>query len=211
MTIRTTFLDTATAVRALLAVPAIEDRWELPSALELMTVGDLTGHLVRAVTTVGRYLDSPAADGPLLDAPGYLMSVDGLDGDITSELHRGIRARAAEEAREGPAAARDTWDRTLADLRTRLGREPTDRRVAVLGGRAMALDDYLVTRLLELVVHADDLAASLDVAPPEFPPAATEAVIDCLLEVARRRHGDLAVVRAFTRRERDVAEALRVL
>ena len=75
----------------------------------------------------------------------------------------------------------------------------------------MLLDDYLITRLLEVVVHTDDLAVSLGIEPPDFPRPATAAVIDCLLEVARRRHGDIAVVRAFTRRERDRPEALRVL
>ncbi|MFA5884848.1 MAG: hypothetical protein WDA60_13420 [Acidimicrobiia bacterium] len=39
---------------------------------------------------------------------------------------------------------------------------------------------------------------------------AATLVIHCLVDTARRRHGDLAVVRALTRRERDVHDALRV-
>ena len=75
----------------------------------------------------------------------------------------------------------------------------------------MTLDDYLVTRLIELVVHTDDLAVSLDVAAPPIPAAATGLVITTLVEVARIRHGDTAVLRALTRRERDAVAALRVL
>jgi hypothetical protein len=74
----------------------------------------------------------------------------------------------------------------------------------------MRLDDYLETRLVELVVHDDDLATSVDV-PTELPGEALELAIDHLVAVARFRHGDLAVVRALARRERDISEALRVI
>ncbi len=211
MSLRQVFLETAALVRPLLDHPTLTDRWDEPSALELMTVGEVAAHLTRAVTTVQRYLDEPIPHTPLLDAPGYLTSVDGLADDITTSLHRQIRERAAIEARGGPTLVRTTWDEALERLTTRLAGEPPDRRIGVFGGRAMLLDQYLVTRILELVVHGDDLATSLALPPPAFDPPITGVVIDCLLEVARRRHGDLAVVRAFTRRERDTSEALRVL
>ena len=72
------------------------------------------------------------------------------------------------------------------------------------------LDEYLRTRLVELTVHIDDLAISVDVAP-SVPAEAYAAAMDVLVAVGRRRHGDLAVLRALTRRERDQVEALRVL
>ncbi len=211
MSLRELFLETAALVRPLLDQPALTKRWGEPSALELMTVGEVAAHLTRAVATVERYLDAPVPEVPLLDAPGYMTSVDGLADDITAPLHRQIRERAATEARGGPTLVRTTWDEALEHLATRLPGEPPDRRIGVFGGRAMLLDQYLVTRILELVVHGDNLATSLALPPPAFGPPTTGVVIDCLLEVARRRHGDLALVRAFTRRERDTAEALRVL
>ena len=61
------------------------------------------------------------------------------------------------------------------------------------------------------MVHGDDLAVSLGVDPPLLPPAATGLVIATLVEVARIRHGDIAVVRALARRERDAVDALRVI
>jgi hypothetical protein len=89
--------------------------------------------------------------------------------------------------------------------------ERPGRLVQVYGGLVLSLDDYLVTRLIELVVHADDLAASLGTAPPALPPAATQLVITTLVEVARIRPGDAATVRALTRRDRDAVDALRVI
>jgi hypothetical protein len=64
---------------------------------------------------------------------------------------------------------------------------------------------------VELVVHADDLAASVGVEPTPPQPAATAVAIDVLVGVARVRHGDMAVLRALARRERDTVRALRVL
>lgn len=216
MTIRATFLEAALLARPLLARPEVAGAWESPSALTEMTVGALAGHLVRAATTVDGYLDQPEPPAPAgLDAPGYLLSIEGLSGpdgpDLQSEVHQGIRRRAADEASAGPEELLDRWDRTFSRLRLRLPVEPETRAVGVLGGRAMLLDEYLVTRLVELVVHSDDLAASFDWEPPDFPPRAWQLVTACLVETARRRHGPAAVVRAMTRVERDAVRALRVL
>jgi len=75
----------------------------------------------------------------------------------------------------------------------------------------MTLDDYLPTRIVEIVVHADDLAVSVGAPPVPFPADVVDVVVDVLVRTARVTHGDLAVVRALSRRERDAADALRVL
>jgi hypothetical protein len=91
------------------------------------------------------------------------------------------------------------------------GADPA-RLVSVVNVRhgATTLDDYLRSRVVELVVHGDDLAASAGLAshPPE---GAVEVVLLACLELARARAGDAAVVRAFTRRERADPGVLRVL
>jgi hypothetical protein len=215
--IRIVFLESAAAARRLLADPAAGRRWDDASVLEQMTIGDLCGHLMRSATNVVRYMSEPQGPdvGPLLDAPGYLLSIDGLSSpegpDLDSELHSDIRHRAAVDAADGSEAVRRRWDEATEELSRRLGEEPATRIVTVLDGRRMLVDDYLVTRLVEMLVHSDDLAMSLDVPLPDFPPAAWQAVLGCLTEVALRRHGPLAVVRAMTRTERDHARALRVL
>jgi hypothetical protein len=75
----------------------------------------------------------------------------------------------------------------------------------VAGDLVLAIDDYLATRVVELVVHADDLAVSLGVDPPPPPPAAARLAEHVLLDIARHRHGDTALLRALARRERTSA------
>jgi hypothetical protein len=66
----------------------------------------------------------------------------------------------------------------------------------------MMLDDMLVTRMMELAVHSDDLAVSVGIDTPVLPPSAVEVVIDLLSRLAVRRHGPTAVLRALSRAER---------
>lgn len=216
MSIRRTFLDAAPVARAILAAEQVAHAWASPSALPEMTVGSLAGHLVRAVTSVDAYLDAPVDDeGTPLDAAGYFGSIEGLRVDepaaLDSDLHRAIRKRSEAEAAVGQGGLVARWDEALARLADRLPQEPTGRRLPALGGRIIGLDEYLATRLVEITVHSDDLAVSVGLAPPEFDAEAMGIVIGTLVEMARRDHGDLAVVRALARRERDVVGALRVL
>jgi hypothetical protein len=66
----------------------------------------------------------------------------------------------------------------------------------------MRLDDLLVTRMMELAVHADDLAVSVGIETPALPPTSVETVVDLLSRLALRRHGPTAVLRALSRAER---------
>jgi uncharacterized protein (TIGR03083 family) len=214
--IRTAFESMASAITPLLAHPSLALRWQEPSALERWTNADLTAHLVRAVMTALTYLgrDDPGSADPM-DAAGYLLGIDGLGGgegpDLDSELHLSIHERARTDAEPGLDALRSSWEKGLAAVHEALHEQPAGRQLTVLGGRPITLDQYLVTRMVELAVHADDLATSLGVEPPAFEEAHIGLVVECLVSVARRRHGDLAVLRALTRTERDTVNALRVL
>ena len=192
-------------------VDAAADQWHLDSALDRMTVGDLAAHAARAVSTAATYLRADPPEGPAtVDAIGYFLTIDDLD-DPLSATNEGIRRRAASEASAGPDAIAAQLRSDISTLEGFVPAEAPDRKLAVFGGLVITLDDYLVTRLVEIVVHADDLTASLGLPDAEFPDGTTDVVIDTLVRVARRRHGDLAVVRALARRERDPIEALRVL
>lgn len=195
----------------------LAERFDGPSALAEFSVRGLAGHLRRAMTMVEAYLDQPAPDaGPDTDdatvsAAAYFATVLPADRDLDSEFHRAIRQRGIETAPERPDEFSLVWAESAGNLITRLEQEPAGRLVQVFGDVVLTLDEYLATRLVELVVHADDLAVSLDVDPALLSPAVTGLVITTLVEVARLRHGDSAVVRALCRRERDSAEALRVI
>jgi hypothetical protein len=211
--IRVLFCDAAGGAAPLLADPALKERFEGPSALAEFSVRGLAGHLLRAMTSVNGYLDRPPPDagGDVVSAAEYYASVLAGETDINSDFHRSIRQRGVEAAPDAPEAFPAIWTATTARLRGRLSFEPADRLVQVYGDLVLTLDDYLVTRLIELVVHGDDLAVSLRIDPPLLPAAATGLVITTLVDVARIRHGDTAVVRALARRERDAVGALRVI
>jgi hypothetical protein len=55
---------------------------------------------------------------------------------------------------------------------------------------------------MELAVHSDDLAVSVDLATPALPPSAVETVVDLLSRLSVLRHGPTAVLRALSRAER---------
>lgn len=209
MTDAVTFLGAADAARRLLDVEGMAERWEEPSSLDRMTIGELTAHLSRAATLVARYLDTPA-EPPYRDAAGYFFAlVPVADTDLDSDLAVAVRDRARQEAGPGLDTVRRTWDEARADLSQRLDPAVLDRGISVLGS-AIRLGDYLTTRLVELVVHADDLAVSLGEPTPDFSAAATEAVTACLTALAALRSSPLEVIRAMTRRERAEADVLRV-
>lgn len=211
--IRDLFCGTVDAAAPLLTEPALAERFAGPSALAEFSVRGLAGHLLRALTSAEGYLDAPEppAGSDVISAAAYYAAVFPGENILDSDFNRAIRQRALEAAPDKPEEMPGLWAETAGRLRGRLTAAPPGRLVQVFGGMVLTLDEYLVTRLVELIVHVDDLAVSLDAPPPPLPPAATGLVIATLVEVARIRHGATAVVRALTRRERDTVEALRVI
>ena len=210
--IRDLFLEAAVVGGGLLAAPEVAARWHEPSALAEFTVRGLAGHLVRATTSVEAYLDrdEPAGE-PITPAEYYAAAVGDGPPDLDSPLHRAIRERGEELAAGGHAGLVASFDATVERLRTRLVEERADRRVQVYKDLVLTLDGYLATRLIELLVHIDDLAVSVGLPTPEPAAAAAQVAVDTLVGVARIRHGDLAVLRALTRAERDPHHTLHVL
>lgn len=204
-----TYLATAEVTAALLADPAVERRWDKPSALSGMRVAGLAGHLARSVVLTEPFLDEPSAEGePLSTAEYYLAGEEPTDLD--SRANRRVRESGEETAAAGLGALNGAVDEALERLRRRLPGEDlgVTRRWF---GRLTTTRTVLQARTLEMVVHVDDLAVSVDVPTPSLPPSAVDMSIRLLVSMARGRHGDLAVVRALTRRERDTNQALRVL
>ncbi len=205
----TAFLDAAEAAADLLGQPAVAQSWELDSVLERCPVSALSGHLLRALTTVQAYLASDPSDRHPISAGEYFARL--VSSDIDTPANQAIRARGAESAAGGPAEVATTATAAREQLQARLASADPGRLVQVAGGLVMTLDEYLRTRVVELVVHGDDLAASVGVAFGPVSPDTAAVAIGTLVEVARIRHGDLPVLRALARRERDSVQALRVL
>jgi uncharacterized protein (TIGR03083 family) len=123
----------------------------LPTRLPGWTVRELVAHIGMAVTAVGRSLDLPEPARPaavLLDWPFATSANSTAIGDLTRRLvqdHPDLDAFLAAAER---------------DLTLRLDTHPGTRLLATNAG-ALSLDDYVVTRAVELVVHTDDLNAAV--------------------------------------------------
>lgn len=166
------FEEEAAAVEATLrGVP--DDAWERP-ALGEWTVAELVAHLVRGVTRVDAYLDVDVeGDTAAVDRVGYWRF------DLAAEAPA-VARRARDEA---AGLAPDTMVERFAEgWRTSAGRAgglPPDHLLTTLRG-PMRLDEYLATRVVELVVHHMDLCAAVD--QPPSPTASAGAIAASALE-----------------------------
>lgn len=201
--IRDMFLHTAELAEVLIASRKVTQWWDDPSALESYTVAGLAGHLARAILTVARYLDEapPDLDAPPIDATGYFVQALSDHDPVASDIHARVRKRGGQEAAHGKQALVDRLHANRLDLAECLPALAPDHRVGVFGGASMLLDDYLKTRLVELVVHIDDLAVSVD-DDVAVSAEALETVAAVLAGVAVRRVGGLPTIRSLARRER---------
>ncbi|MEU6282015.1 sterol carrier family protein [Streptomyces sp. NPDC047028] len=127
------------------------EQFALPTRLGEWTVRDLVAHIGMALTAVHRSLalpEPPKQDAVLLDWP----------------FATAASSSAIDEFTRGLAADHPDLDAYLADidatLRDLLAEHPGTRILRTNAG-ALLLDDYLVTRTVELVVHSDDLAAAV--------------------------------------------------
>lgn len=200
---RALFVEAAQGGLDLVAAPQVARDWDRPSALAGMSVGALAAHLARQVHRVPETLAFPVPDERPVSAVEHYTRSAWANSGVDDEPNVGIRDRAADDAAIGPdevlAGARDA----LAQVRLTLPLEPTDRvvRPPWLAWN-LTLEDYLRTRLLEIVIHSDDLACSVDLEPPAWPDEVVAPVLGVLTTLAVRRHGTAAVLRTLSRAER---------
>jgi Mycothiol maleylpyruvate isomerase N-terminal domain len=201
------FVEAAAYAGELISSDTVGGRWRAPSALELMTVGAVVGHLFLVVRRVGQRIEGiplglPDAaqrqSPPSLAGDWTWLRIDETE-DLDQPDHRQVRLDAERVADWGWEAVRDAYQARIEKVSLLLRDEcPAEVQVS---GRALPFPAYLATRVVELVVHADDLACSVDLeARP--PLAAIEIAIQTMVDAARLVHGDVAVLRALTRRER---------
>lgn len=199
-TMRQQFLAGAETVLAAVADRRVAEAWSQPSILDDQTVGSLAGHLARgAVWVVDDYLDRPVPGEASVDFETAAAYYAAVSEGLTVSDHAAIRERGSQVAETGHRAVVDRLGDALAELRRRLATEPADRLVTVYGSAVMRLDDYLWTRIVEQVVHLDDLARSLGIEPWSNPPDAEALVIGCGAEIGRLRRGGGPMIRTLFR------------
>lgn len=200
-------LDASFPIAAALAGELIQraevsDQWIRASVLPKMSVGALACHLGRQPVRAAELL--PVATGT---AP--LDSVDehyGRAAWVTSTSpddppnDRGVDDA---EAALGPAQLHTRVAGALDAVRGLLAEGAACEVVSIpWQGWSLRRDDFLLTRMLEIVVHANDLALSLGIPTPRFPDEVFVPVRDLLVRLAVGRHGQSAVISALTRSER---------
>ncbi|MEU9128070.1 sterol carrier family protein [Kitasatospora sp. NPDC048540] len=149
------------AVRVLCADPAAEELLARPTRLGGWRVRELLAHLALQLGWVPRHLDDPQQGRAPLALTQWVAGVAAL----APSLDEAARAHAAADFDGCPAKVAEAFDRE-ADLLLALLAGPADalagRRFEIRLG-SMTLTDMLVTRLVESVVHADDLAHALGI------------------------------------------------
>ena len=113
-----------------------------------------------------------------------------------------IKVVSADESQIGHSETVAKIRELADDLKERLDREPVDRLVGALGGRMLSLDDFCRTRLIEVLLHMDDLAVSVGEVRPETDPEGPAIAIDILTNIAKQTHGEWSMIYALARAER---------
>jgi hypothetical protein len=199
---RAAFLKAADVAVEVIRHDRVAERWREPSALPKMSVGALANHLaVQVVSAHATASAAPEEPGPSIPLLEHYARAAWVRADLDDEANVSIRERAESSSAEGHAALVDRVERALAGLRPWPKEAPAT--IAMPWWEwSLTSDDFLVTRMMELMVHTDDLAVSVGVPTPEFPRSVARPVLTLLTAIAERRHGQASLVRALTRAER---------
>jgi mycothiol maleylpyruvate isomerase-like protein len=201
---RTAVVRAADAIVELVSRPEVAAQWNRESSCPGMSVGGLTWHLVSQPGMVVSLLGAGPAAGTgseTVDVLEHYARARWVSEDVDGETNRAIREAADTQASDGPEATAALLLRARAGLDAVLAAAPATTFVPWQGW-SLATDDFIVTRLMETVVHADDLAASIDVPTPAFDTSVLDPVLRLLTALALRRHGQDAVLRTLTRPQR---------
>ena len=199
---RSAVLAAVDQVTDLVGSAEVADAWQQESVLPGLTVGGLARHLVSQAECAVEFLITPGPpDAPLLTLVGHYDRVDWWHAPVDAVENTSIRD---EFNQMGSAGHADSVE-VLARSRQQLGSAIEAAGPATYvpwQDCAVPTDDFLVVRLMEIVVHADDLACSVGVATPAFDAEVLEPVLALLATLATRRRGQDAVLRALSRHER---------
>jgi len=153
-----------------------DDQWEQPGLGE-WTVRELVAHTNRAYKTIADYADGDVKDPTeIYSAANYFRIVL---AEQTPHVHIAARAR-----REAPEVA--DWvvhtDDLAATALAIIDSSAPDRSMHLMVGE-MQLDQYLATRVVELVVHGLDLSSAIAL-PTTPPPDAARVALTVLLDLS---------------------------
>ena len=199
---RTALTAAVDQLKDLVGSPEVADAWAQDSALPGMSVGGVTRHLVSQPECAVAFLTAPApTDAQVLTLIGHYERVDWLHAPVDGPENTSIRDDFNQMSSAGHAESVALLTRSREQLSAAIDSAGPTTYVP-WQDCALPTDDFLVVRLMEIVVHADDLACSVGVPTPVFTPEVLDPVLALLAALAARRRGQDAVLRALSRHER---------
>ena len=199
------FLASARAAADLMSRPELREGWDRESSCAGMTNGGLANHLADQTTNAVRLLAAEPSELAPIPVVEHYRRAAWVHTGLDEEVNTGIRDGSNDAARSGydGLAARVAADlEALPGALAAASDRTPDAVLIPWQGWALTAHDFLVTRLMEIAVHADDLASGLGVPTPQLPDAAVREVVGLLSAVAVDRHGQTAVIRALSRPQR---------
>jgi len=201
------FPEVARVAADLVRHPSVAARWADESACAGMTVGGLANHLAGQAANVVLLFAEAASDAAPISVVEHYRRAAWVHTGLDGEANIAVRTSADGYAESGPA---DLDQRVTADLAALpptlapllAGERDPDTVLIPWQGWSLSSADFVLTRTMEVLVHSDDLAASVGVDTPRFPDEAADAVLALLASVAAERHGQAAVLRALSRPQR---------
>ena len=155
-----------------------DEAYDRPTGCEPWTVKDLLAHVLVACRRIPVMLAGPTPARAEVSALEYFHG-DKLGGDVDRERVEAAQrdARWFQSGYQIVDAIVDAVGESVRLVRA----EPEDRLVYTRWGEAMALMEYVKTRVFELAVHGLDLAYALD-REPWMTSGAAQVTADVLLE-----------------------------
>lgn len=153
--------------------------WRKPSALEGWTIAELATHLAMSLATIPAVFGDPTPYKPIT-VDRY---VSGYAGAATEILERDVKGAVGRDPAEILA---DLYDRRTAAAAA-IADPPPARSVRAPRG-PIGPADFLITRVIEMVVHADDLSRSRpDREPVELDRTAVRLVTQACADIVATR------------------------
>jgi hypothetical protein len=191
------------ALLPLVSAPEVAEAWGAEAALPGMTIGGVTRHLVSQPETAVEFLriQPPPPHAPVVSLAELYERTDWFAAAVDAEENTSIRDDFNELAAGGQENSLAVLEQALTDLPDALA-AAGDTTYVPWQDSCLATDDFIVVRLMEIVVHADDLAASIGRPTPAFDDDVLHPALALLAMLGARRHGQDAAVRALSREER---------
>ena len=145
-------------------------QWDEP-ALGVWNMAQLVAHVVRGAGRIAAYLPQPVEGPAQVDRVSYFAGTADMADEVAQ---RAITEASDVDPMTLPERFTQQW-RASADAAR--GESP-DRITATIKG-TMRLDDYISTRVLEMVVHHTDICRAL-ARPPVSDPAAAQLTAELL-------------------------------